>query len=52
MNTGTLFWLIIFAISAAVFFIVAAIVTIKGFSDLRDLLRPPGGEKSRSPAPD
>ncbi|HYN25068.1 MAG TPA: hypothetical protein VES69_08475 [Pyrinomonadaceae bacterium] len=41
MKTGTFFWMIIFAISAAAFFIVAAIVTIKGFSDLRDLLRPP-----------
>jgi hypothetical protein len=41
MNTGTLIWLIIFAISAATFFIVAGIVTIKGLSDLRDLLRPP-----------
>ncbi|MCA1603247.1 MAG: hypothetical protein LC776_16960 [Acidobacteria bacterium] len=41
MKTGTLLWMIIFAISAAAFFIVAAIVTIKGFADLRDLLRPP-----------
>jgi hypothetical protein len=41
MSNGTLLWLIIFAIAAATFFIVAAIVTIKGLSDLRDLLRPP-----------
>lgn len=41
MNTGTFVWLIIFAISAAVFFIVAGIVTIKGLGDLRDLLRAP-----------
>ena len=41
MNTATLLWLIIFAISAAIFFIVAGIVAIKGVSDLRDLLRTP-----------
>ena len=41
MRTGTLIWLIIFAISAATFFIVAAVVAVKGIGDLRDLLRPP-----------
>ncbi|MEP6913092.1 MAG: hypothetical protein ABI923_10070 [bacterium] len=45
MNTGALSWIIIFAISAAVFFIVAGIVAIKGLSDLRDLLRSPDQEK-------
>ena len=40
MRTGTLVWLIIFAVSAATFFIVAAVVTAKGIGDLRDLLRP------------
>ena len=39
MNTGALLWIIIFAISAAVFFIVAAIVSVRGVSDLKDLLR-------------
>lgn len=41
MTTGSLIWLIIFAISVAVFFTVAAIISVKGFSDLRDLLRRP-----------
>ncbi len=41
MKTGALLWGIIFAVSAAVFFIVAGIVAIKGVSDLRDLLRSP-----------
>ena len=41
MRTGILLWLSIFAISAATFFIVAAVVSVNGFSDLRDLLRPP-----------
>ena len=39
MNTGTLFWLIIFAVSAAVFFVIATVVAVNGFGDLRDLLR-------------
>ena len=39
MNTGALLWIIIFAISAAVFFIVAAVVSVRGVSDLKDLLR-------------
>jgi hypothetical protein len=39
MNTGALFWIITFAIAAAVFFIVAAIVSFRGVSDLKDLLR-------------
>jgi hypothetical protein len=39
MNTGASLWLIIFALSAAVFFVVAAIVAFNGLSDLRDLLR-------------
>ena len=38
MNKGTLFWLIIFGVSAAVFFVIAAIVAYRGIGDLRDLL--------------
>ena len=45
MRTGILVWMIIFGISAVAFFIVAAIVSVKGFSDLKDLLRPPGERK-------
>jgi hypothetical protein len=41
MKIGALLWLIIFALTAAVFFVVAAIVAFKGLSDLRDLLRSP-----------
>jgi hypothetical protein len=44
MNNGTLFWILVFAVSALIFFAVAAVVAIKGVSDLRDLLRPPGKE--------
>jgi len=39
MNTGSLFWIITFALSAATFFIVAVVVAIRGFGDLMDLLR-------------
>ncbi|HKO98022.1 MAG TPA: hypothetical protein VJU86_13575 [Pyrinomonadaceae bacterium] len=46
MNNGTLFWIIIFAISALTFFVVAAVVAVKGVSDLRHLLRPPGKESA------
>jgi hypothetical protein len=39
MNTGALVWMIIFAASALCFFAVAAVVAVRGFSDLRELLR-------------
>ena len=39
MNSGVIAWLIIFAFSAAGFFIIALIVSIKGLADLRDLLQ-------------
>jgi len=38
MTTGALFWLILFGIAALVFFGIALVVTIRGISDLRDLL--------------
>lgn len=39
MNNGVIIWLIVFALSAVCFFVIAAIVTVKGFADLRTLLR-------------
>lgn len=39
MNGGSLFWMIIFALATICFFVVAAIVAIKGSYDLKDLLR-------------
>jgi hypothetical protein len=39
MNTGTLIWMIIFAASALCFFAIAAVVTVRGFGDLKELLR-------------
>lgn len=39
MNNGVIVWLIIFALSAAGFFLIALIVSIRGLADLRDLLQ-------------
>ncbi len=39
MNTGTIVWLMIFAACALCFFVVAAVVSVKGFGDLKELLR-------------
>jgi len=41
MNRSALFWMVVFAFSTACFFIVAAIVAVKGSYDLLDLLRDP-----------
>jgi hypothetical protein len=45
MSTGALLWLIIFAVSAATFFVVAIIVSINGLGDLRELLSWPKDRK-------
>jgi len=45
MNGGALFWIIIFALATTCFFVVAAIVAVKGSSDLRDLLRGPDKDR-------
>lgn len=39
MSSGALIWLIIFALSTTCFFVVAAIVAVKGSADLKSLLR-------------
>jgi hypothetical protein len=38
MNVATILWLVVFGISAAMFLGVAIIVSVKGFSDLKELL--------------
>ena len=38
MTPGALFWLFLFGVAALVFFGIALVVTIRGVSDLRDLL--------------
>jgi hypothetical protein len=45
MNSGALVWLVLFAVAAICFFSIAAIVAVKGTSDLKDLLSG-SGEKS------
>lgn len=39
MHTGAIIWFGIFAIAAALFFCVAAVVSIKGWKDLQELLQ-------------
>jgi hypothetical protein len=45
MTAGALFWLIVFGVSAILFFAVALVVTFRGLGDLRELL----GKKSPEP---
>ena len=39
MESTVLFWFIVFAFSAILFFATAAVITIVGIRDLRDLLK-------------
>jgi len=39
MDSGAIVWLVIFALSALLFFGIAAVVAVKGLGDLRKLLR-------------
>lgn len=39
MTGGSIFWLLLFGMAALVFFGIALVVTIRGMSDVRDLLR-------------
>ena len=39
MHTGAMIWLGIFAVAAAMFFVVAIVVSIKGWKDLQELLQ-------------
>jgi hypothetical protein len=48
MNTAALIWLVIFALSAVTFFTVAVVVTVKGISELRDLLGGMGKRRRES----
>lgn len=38
MNTTALLWIILYGISALLFFGVAAVIAVVGFKDLKDLL--------------
>ncbi len=40
MTVGALFWFIMFALSATLFFGIALVVTVRGLGDLRGLLSP------------
>ena len=45
MNNAVIVWLLVFAVAALLFFGVAAVVSVKGFADLLDLLRNAGPKK-------
>jgi hypothetical protein len=51
MNSGALVWMVLFALAAICFFVVAAIVAVKGMSDLRDLLSGSDEESNHSGSP-
>lgn len=38
MTTGTILWLVVFLVSAVVFFGLASVIAVKGFKDLISLL--------------
>ncbi|HSQ77190.1 MAG TPA: hypothetical protein VLT13_16630 [Bacteroidota bacterium] len=38
MTEGAMFWLIVLAVSALIFFGIAVVVSVRGIGDLRDLL--------------
>jgi hypothetical protein len=48
MTDGALFWMIVFAVAALVFFGIALVVTVRGMSDLRELLSS-DNERSTNP---
>lgn len=39
MNGSSLFWIIVFALAALLFFGAAIVITVVGIRDLKDLLR-------------
>ncbi len=39
MSGGAIFWMIVFSCSALIFFGVAVVVSVRGWIDLKDLLR-------------
>ena len=39
MTVGVIIWLVVFAISALIFLLIAAVVTVRGLVDLKMLLR-------------
>lgn len=39
MTTGSFVWIVIFAVAAFSFFLIAGVVAVRGFNDLKELLR-------------
>ena len=47
MTTGAVIWMAIFAVSAASFFGVAAVVSVLGVRDIKNLLQLHSGDSTR-----
>jgi hypothetical protein len=45
MTTGTLLWLLVYAVATVLFFGVACVITVIGIRDLKDLLSRSGKNK-------
>lgn len=41
MSSGVLIWVILFGIFAIIFFSIAAIVSVKGIADIKELMNDP-----------
>lgn len=41
MNEAALFWMIIFGVFAIIFFVIAAIVSVKGIAEIKELFNDP-----------
>ena len=41
MSSGVLFWMILFGIFAFVFFAIAAVISIKGIADIKEIMNDP-----------
>jgi len=45
MTTGAIVWMVVFGVSAACFFCIAAVVSVLGVRDVKDLLRRDGSRE-------
>lgn len=51
MSSAAFFWIVVFAIATALFFVTAVVITIIGVRDLRDLISGPVRRAEPSQAP-
>jgi|TARA_R100001015_G_C4561955_1_gene121641 hypothetical protein len=41
MNDGTLIWMILFGVFATIFFVIAAVISIRGVAEIKELFNDP-----------